>query len=168
LSLRNADNELIAMTTKPIANLNAEGDVESYEIDAYALTVGWHATPPTQSSGAITPTQITDSEQWNVNISLSNNEDKYMGIVSSKVQYNAEGKTDVDTRIIELSNLYPVPFAASENYYISGPTSIIYNNQGTVSRHNEEPFKLYSRYVDDGTKDSNGNIIFKENVLVNE
>lgn len=168
LSLRNADNELIAMTTKPIANFGLDGEVESYEIDAYALSVGWHATPPTQSSGAITPLQIENSEQWNVNVSLSNNSDKYMGIVSSKVQYNTDGKTSVDTRIIELSNLYPVPFASSENYYISGPTSIIYDNQGIVSRHNEEPFKLYSRYVDDGTRDDNGNIIFKENVLVDK
>ena len=41
---------------------------------------------------------------------------------------------------------------SNENYYISGPTAIVYNNQGVLSRLSEDPFKLYSRYEydDDG------------------
>lgn len=46
-------------------------------------------------------------------------------------------------RVLELNTLYPVPYSSSGLYYISGPTSIIYNNQGTVSHMSEDPYCLY-------------------------
>jgi hypothetical protein len=48
----------------------------------------------------------------------------------------------------------------------SGPIDIIYDSQGTVSRFNDEPLTLYSKYVNTGKTDAAGNIIFEENVKV--
>lgn len=168
LSLRDADNNLIPMTTNPIGIPGENGDIEEYEIDAYFLTVGWHGAPPQERRGDIVYNQTDTDKWWNVDVALSTNDNYYQGIIKAQVQYNAEGKTSADTRIIQLSSLYPVPYASSENFYIAGPTAIVYNNQGTISRYNDEPFKLYSRYVDSGEKDSDGNIIFNENVEVED
>jgi hypothetical protein len=99
---------------------------------------------------------------------MSNNDNRYMGIAKATVQYNTDGVDALNDRIIELSYFYPVCYSEDINYYVTGPKSIVYDMQGTVSHFSDEPFKLYSKYVDSGKKDSAGNIIFDENVEVKE
>ena len=159
LSLKNANEELIPMTT----NALSEG-----EDLMYSLSVDWHATPTdsANASGGINLTPVEGSKEWNVNVAMSNNNYKYMGIVSANVQYNAQGKTEIDKRVVKLSYLYPVAYSSDINYMFSGPIDIIYDSQGTVSRFNDEPLTLYSKYVNTGKQDVAGNTIFEENVKV--
>lgn len=160
LSLRNANNELIALNDSAIGSLEDKPD----EINTYQLRIDWYAK--NKSSGSIAISDIENSKIKKLDVANGVNGNKYAGIINAKVSYLTEGKSGIDPRVITLNTLYPVAFSASENYYISGPTTIVYNNQGTVSRLSEEPFKLYSRYVDSKNKDENGNIIFNENVEV--
>lgn len=67
--------------------------------------------------------------------------DKYVGIV--EVGVTAALEKDTERKAI-LTTLYPVPYASNVNCFISGPTVIVYNNQGIVSRLSDEPFKLYN------------------------
>ncbi len=162
LSLRNAENELIEMTDK--LALPEEGEEE---ISPYSLEVKWYAKVKDEDvPSPILYQPIAESKQWSVNIPINKNDNKYMGIAEASVEFQTEGRSEQEKRIIKLSHLYPVAFSDNKHYYMSGPTSIVYNNQGTLSRLNEEPFKLYAKYVDSGKKDSDGNIIFEENVEV--
>ena len=147
VSLRNAEGALIPLKESFVSDEDEDPD----EINTYNLKVNWHArnnvnTDPTTS---LALTDIEDSEVKNLNVSNSTDNNKYSGIINAKVSYLTQGKTETENRVITLSTLYPVAYSSNENYYISGPTTIVYNNQGVLSRLNEEPFKLYSKYVSD-------------------
>jgi hypothetical protein len=47
----------------------------------------------------------------------------------------------------------PYSSAVEAEYYISGPTTIVYNNQGIVSRLTDEPYRLYQHTLDKGDKE---------------
>jgi hypothetical protein len=46
--------------------------------------------------------------------------------------FNTSVNVYINDKYTELSTLYTVPYSNNSNYYISGPTSIIYNNLGTL------------------------------------
>lgn len=158
LTLRNADNEELPMS---LESVESEG--------FYGLTTKWHARhAPSKSTNigsyqtsGIVINDIENSVVKNANISNATDENKYCGILSAKVSFLAkeeeeeagEESATLDTgRRITLNTLYAVPYSQNPEYYISGPTHIVYNNQGVLSRLSEEPFKLYLKYQinDDG------------------
>lgn len=147
VSLRNAEGALIPLKESFVSDEDEDPD----EINTYNLKVNWHARNDvnTDLTTSLALTDIEDSEVKNLNVSNSTDNNKYSGIVNAKVSYLTQGKTETENRVITLSTLYPVAYSSNENYYISGPTTIVYNNQGVLSRLNEEPFKLYSKYVSD-------------------
>lgn len=90
---------------------------------------------------------------------------RYVGIVEVGITAVLDQESG---REALLSALYPVPYASKEDYFISGPTVIVYNNQGVVSRLSDEPFRLYDElgevanqsweigyYYNDGKENSN-------------
>lgn len=162
LTLYNANNEKLDMTT-------GVGDSTGY----YNLTAEWYAcseNAPTLSE--IKNIENSKSKSIEALGVLNNNYDanKYAGIIKASVSYQGVGVNEATNRVITLSSLYSVPYASSEDLYISGPTSIIYNSQGTVSRLSEEPYCLYQHTKDGDIKienqdwslmyyDNNGNLI---------
>lgn len=147
LSLRNAENELITINDSAVGSLADEPNT----INAYQLRVNWHAK--SANSGTIMINDIADSEVKNLEIANGRDSNQYVGILAAKVSYLTTGKTASQPRVITLNTLYPVAFSANEDYYISGPTSIVYDNLGNISRLSEEPFVLYKRYNRNASND---------------
>ena len=80
----------------------------------------------------------------------------YFGILNTKVSFRMK-KTDPDEeeaakrvseyqkyRVVDLNTLYAITYSSSNAYYMSGATTIVYNNQGTVSYVSEDEYKLYT------------------------
>jgi hypothetical protein len=55
--------------------------------------------------------------------------------------------------IVDLQCLYAVPWAAAD-YYLSGPTTVIYNSQGTIDNKTmfDSPYKLFWGYTNQSHK----------------
>lgn len=94
-------------------------------------------------------TNIEGSNDWNIYIHEPNLWNKgedaksFLGIIKTNVSlYN-----DATNRNVTLQTLYPISYAADPNYYISGPTVIVYNNQGTVSRISEAPYQIFKHTI---------------------
>lgn len=49
---------------------------------------------------------------------------------------------------INLVTFYPIPYSASENYYISGATVICYDSQGANPSYYKNPYKLFKNGVE--------------------
>ena len=76
----------------------------------------------------------------------------YFGVINAKVTYyianteesSEEAKVDnyKKSQTVTLNTLVPLTYA-SNNYYMSGATTIVYNNQGTISYMSEDEYLLY-------------------------
>lgn len=138
LSLRDANGDLLTVN-EDIVNIPID---EPEQFVAYDLTVDWWAKDD-QVEQQIGLSNIEDSKSKLITISNEYDADfRYAGIIKGSVSFDEE-LSDGSNRRINLDTMYPVPFSSSSDYYISGPTMIVYNNQGTVSRLNEEPYKLF-------------------------
>ena len=147
LSLRDGSDNVLTMTTQKIViNEGTEDETEEFDIGAYGLEVEWYA-----NNKVIPIPVITDIEDSNEKlVTIENVQDatnKYVGILNAKVSYD-EVLSDGNRRKITLDTLYPVPYASSIDLYMAGPTTIVYNNQGIVSRLSDEPFKLFKHDSD--------------------
>lgn len=150
LALRDASGELIPLNYEPTFEPGEE------QLDMYHLRFKWHARRG-DGVGNLTMDPAPGAEDPQIRVlTVPNRYDAtgYVGIIGAEVSYLAQGNNGSKDRIITLDALYPVPYSADDNYYISGPTMIVYNNQGVVSRLSEEPFRLYSRFGEDGEKDN--------------
>ena len=138
LSLRDANGDLLTVNEN-IVNIPID---EPEQFVAYDLTVDWWAKDD-QVEQQIGLSDIENSKSKLITISNEYDADyRYAGIVKGSVSFD-EKLSDGSNRRINLDTMYPVPFSSNSDYYISGPTMIVYNNQGTVSRLNEEPYKLF-------------------------
>lgn len=147
LTLYNANSEKLDMTT-------GVGDSTGY----YNLTAEWYASSAKAPTlGEIKNIENSKSKSIEALGVLNTNYDtnKYAGIVKASISYQGAGINEATDRVITLSALYSIPYASSEDLYISGPTSIIYNSQGTVSRLSEEPYCLYQHTKDGDIKIEN-------------
>ena len=81
--------------------------------------------------------------------------DHFIGILEVKVKIDLNSTSGSNPK--DLTTLYPVAFATDTNYYIQGATALVYNNAGTVSRLNQNPYKLFKRQAI--VKDTEGNDI---------
>lgn len=150
LTLRNAEGDPIEMSTDAASLPDGEAD----EIITYGLEVGWFAA--SKAAAGLTAEPIEESKSKLVTIANYYDPDtKYVGIVKAKVSFD-EALSNGTNRRINLDTMYSVPFASSSDLYISGPTMIVYNNQGTVSRLCEEPYKLFRHTVDKGDVEEAG------------
>ena len=143
LSLRDANGDLLTVN-EDIVNIPTD---EPEQFVAYDLTVDWWAKDD-QIEQQIGLSNIENSKSKLITISNEYDADfRYTGIVKGSVSFDEE-LSDGSNRRINLDTMYPVPFSSSPDYYISGPTMIVYNNQGTVSRLSEEPYKLFQHTLD--------------------
>ena len=83
------------------------------------------------------------------------------GIGETNIQENADGSI---VRTIELTTLYDIPFASGD-FFIQGPTQIIYNSLGTLDNTSVfgVPYKLFKRLND---IDDEGKIIYSRGVEI--
>ena len=132
LSLKDAEGNLIALDEASRSNPSIEVTPSEDNLNTYNLAIGWHAGR--KNLGVTTAlTNITDVENSEIkNISVQKGAidatSKYIGILKAKISYVTTGKNPDEYRTITLSTLYSVPYSSNENYFISGPTSIVYNN----------------------------------------
>lgn len=150
LSLYNADGELQEMGTDMMSDTTF-----------WNLQTSWHS----KNTGALAMADadpIADSYQRTITIYNDGNNDGlgyddncYVGVAKAEVSLTEEIKNGADSRTITLSTLYPVSWASNPDFYISGPTMIVYNSQGTVSRLSEEPYCLYQHTLDGDIKVEN-------------
>lgn len=134
----------------------------------YGFTVeSWKGLP-----NAFTVTKLydeTDTYIKGLEVKLTENNIKnwnaqtpYFGILNAKVnfrinknEYNEESieKEEEETkrvseyqkyRVVDLNTLYAITYSSSDAYYMSGATSIVYNNQGTLSYVSEDEYLLYT------------------------
>ena len=79
----------------------------------------------------------------------------YFGIINAKVIYTIKNEQTEDSeeekleaydksKTVDLNTLYAITYSANNSYYMSGATSIVYNNQGTVSYISEDEYLLYT------------------------
>lgn len=150
IDLKDANNNSIQML-KTVSSGTGNPEEESANKVGSGLRISFRAptgrTVPEDNYNA-----VENSNTWNLLLSDPSWEQRetikeFIGILEAQVSlYSDEAKRDV-----VLSTLYGVPYSSNPNYYIGGPTMIVYNNQGTVSRVSEEAFKLYSHTPNDTT-----------------
>ena len=160
LSLKDANNETLPITDAIL--LNPEDKIECGE-SGYNLSIQWDLPSPGDQY-ALGIKEIVNSNDKEIFIrenANTINSDKFIGIIKSTVTIDlGENK---ETRPANLIALTPIPYSANSNYYISGPTTIVYNNQGIVSRLSEEPFCLYKHNVENGdskVEDQNWSLVY--------
>lgn len=146
LALRDSENKLIPISSD-YTTLKTTETTADPPIDTYGLTVGWRTHYDNKPSTGVAVSEIADSDMKQITLASSvNSTHKYAGILEAKVSYTTTGKNENSNRTITLNALYPVAYTTNPNYFISGPTVIVYNNQGVLSRLSEDPFVLYNRY----------------------
>ena len=141
-------------------------DVDSMtDNEAYGFSVSsWKGLP-----NAFTTTTLYDEEKKYVkgleikltdaNINSWHKDTPYFGILNAKVSFRikkddpniAKENEEVGRvsdyqkyRVVDLNTLYAITYSSSNAYYMSGATTIVYNNQGTVSYVSEDEYKLYT------------------------
>lgn len=147
LGLRNGDGELLTLNEGFNVSVQNE-NVENEEITTRNLKIKWYASNGKADSVLTLMPTAEGSKERLIEVSRSYDANiPYVGIASATVEFQEE-LSDGTPRTLRLSTMYPIPYASSGSYYISGPTMIVYNNQGTVSRCSDEPFKLFQHTVD--------------------
>lgn len=147
LGLRNGDGELLTLNEGFNVSVQDE-NVENEEITTRNLKIKWYASNGKADSVLTLMPTAEGSKERLIEVSRSYDENiPYVGVASATVEFQEE-LSDGTPRTLRLSTMYPIPYASSGSYYISGPTMIVYNNQGTVSRCSDEPFKLFQHTVD--------------------
>ena len=158
LSLRDADNKLIPLKTASIVipeNIGEEVEENEFKIATYNLQLSWKTHNYELQNSGLTLTPINEENTLYTitvpNPSFGEINVPYVGILNASVMFNEE-LNNKDKRQIRLKTFYPVAYssAVGADYYISGPTTIVYNNQGIVSRLTDEPYRLYQHTLDNG------------------
>lgn len=149
LALRNGDGELLTLN-KGFTIIQDDSDKE--EINTQNLKINWYATNGIADSVLTLLESAEGAKERLVEVSRAYDETiPYVGVASATVEFQEE-LSDGAPRTLRLSTMYPIPYSSSGSYYISGPTMIVYNNQGTVSRCSDEPFKLF-QHTSSGDKE---------------
>lgn len=168
LLLRDSQNNTIDIVDSNVVPPSGEENSEKY---AYGFSVSsWNNLP---NAFTITNIFGEEENSKNIKgltaalngetIETWKKDTPYFGIINAKVNFRLP-KKDHDSqeslenqdenaikeieqyqkyRIVDLNTLYAIPYSASDAYYISGATNIVYNNQGTVSFVSEDEYKLY-------------------------
>lgn len=160
VSLRNADGKLLTLSADTIKDTTSEEEIVTYDFEA-----SWYARSIVDNvNTTISDPADTDQEKIKL-IEIGNQTDRngYVGILNTQVSFDTTGRTELENRKIVLNTLYSVPFSSSEDFYISGPTTIVYDNQGIVSRCSEDPFRLYSRYDDKVVENQVWTLLYYDN-----
>lgn len=160
VSLRNADGKLLTLSADTIKDTASEEEIVTYDFEA-----SWYARSIVDNANTtISDPADTDQEKIKL-IEIGNQTDRngYVGILNTQVSFDTTGRTELENRKIVLNTLYSVPFSSSEDFYISGPTTIVYDNQGIVSRCSEDPFRLYSRYDDKVVENQVWTLLYYDN-----
>ena len=159
LTLRDADNNLIPLDSAAVVVPEyVGGEVEEPEedppIQTYNLQLSWKTHNSILQNSGLTLTPVGE-DKTTYSITIPNPQFgtgiPYVGILNASVMFNEE-LSNGEERQIRLKTFYPVAYssAVEAEYYISGPTTIVYDNQGVVSRLTDEPYKLYQHTLENG------------------
>lgn len=140
LTLRNGDGELITLNEGFNVSINKEDSTE--EITTANLKINLYATNGQSGTTLALLESEEGSKERLIEVAPKYGTIPYVGIAKASVEY-PEKLSDGSNRTLRLSTLYPIPYSSSPNYYISGPTMIVYDNKGVVSRLSDEPYKLF-------------------------
>lgn len=156
VTLRNGDGELIALNeeafTFPNTSSSEQLEDTNEEITTNNFKIGWHAVNGNGTTVSIFGNTEDNKEQLLEISPVYSDNTPYVGIIKASVEYPEE-LSDGAKRTLRLSTVYPIPYSSASgeygaDYYISGPTMIIYDNQGVVSRCSDEPYKLFQHTID--------------------
>lgn len=159
VTLRNGDGELIALNEDSFIFPNTTEeenkleDAPDEEVTTTNFKYGWYALNGNNSAVSLVPAAEGSKEQL-LEISPEYGSIPYVGIVKTSVEYPEE-LSDGSSRVLRLNTVYPVPYSSSKDYYISGPTTIIYDNQGVISRCSDEPYKLFQHTTEGDIEETN-------------
>lgn len=137
LSLRDFNNESIDI----IKGQTGDGSATGLEVDwlyQYSGTLKPQTVGESKITGITIPKGCSGIVKATVNFKLSSD--------AAKEENNEEaGVTVTKKRTVALETARAIPWAAG-NYYISGPTSIVYNSLGTIDNKSmfDNPYKLYA------------------------
>lgn len=140
LTLRNGDGELLTLNEGFNVSINKEDTTE--EITTANLKINLYATNGQSGTTLALLESEEGSKERLIEVAPKYGTIPYVGIAKASVEY-PEKLSDGSNRTLRLSTLYPIPYSSSPNYYISGPTMIVYDNKGVVSRLSDEPYKLF-------------------------
>lgn len=93
---------------------------------------------------------LSENKDFNLNIFADTNEVTGINIATNKcgILKTIVGLSnpDQDGKFMDLTSLYPVPYSNNPDYYISGPTHIIYNSLGTLDNMSmfNQKYRLWS------------------------
>lgn len=151
LHLEDAEGNLITMST--------EGLPEEESETAYGLKVSSVMSRVVSGSeyaeaGSVAPScsnaaNTTEAERWTLTAEKNNfgiyQATASIGIATKEIDKQGNEKV-VKTRYVDLTAWFSVPWTADGGYYLSGPTSIVYNNLGTLDNTiaYQTPYKLFN------------------------
>ena len=77
----------------------------------------------------------------------NDNTSNFGGILKCKVNQNINfsDTNEAQNKNIELISYMPIPYAKTENYYIEGPSMILYDSSGGNPQYYKKPYKLYDK-----------------------
>lgn len=159
VTLRNGDGELIALNEDSFIFPNTTEeenkleDAPDEEVTTTNFKYGWYALNGNNSAVSLVPA-VEGSKEQLLEISPEYGSIPYVGIVKTSVEYPEE-LSDGSSRVLRLNTVYPIPYSSSKDYYISGPTTIVYDNQGVVSRCSDEPYKLFQHTTEGDIEETN-------------
>ena len=169
LSVVPSGSQVSIMENKPLQLKVGLRDYNNREIDivdarqavggdkAYGFEiVDWERSP---NAFMVSETIYDDTNTYIKGLKISINKSKkwdttrpYFGVMNAKVTYYIANEIEEDeekevtnydkSKTVTLNTLVPLTYA-SGNYYMSGATTIVYNNQGTVSYMSEDEYLLY-------------------------
>lgn len=155
LHLEDAEGELVPLST---ASLPTEASEKAYGLKITTVmsrvadgTDKEKGAPSLSNEG-----NAAEAERWTLTANVKNygiyKASASIGINTIEKDENNDDKV-VKTRYVDLVAWFSVPWSAGQNgniekpgYYLSGPTSIIYNNLGTLdsTAAYQTPYKLFS------------------------
>lgn len=155
LHLQDAEGKLIPLSTE---DLPTEASEKAYELKIIPVMSrvaagGDSAVPSLSKEGS-----LAETDRWTLTAEKNNygiyKASASIGINTIQKDENEEDRV-VKTRYVDLIAWFNVPWSAGKNgsndpekpgYYLSGPTSIIYNNLGTLDNTAayQTPYKLFN------------------------
>lgn len=143
VSLRDANGEEMAMSYSADASSDVTFSLEGNAANQYNVTP-INTTVYRDSNGVADDSTKISSIDFYINKKDGQvlfPGQKYCAILKVEVKKQLPNYgTDKTT----LTTYFPIPFAANENYYIEGASTVVYDGSGGEPQYYKEPYKLFS------------------------
>lgn len=129
-------------------NLQVQTIFSDYNGEALELpgvTWGWEGPEAPHKDGGVGFVFATVADQPLDIRDIQYRGNYYYNIVTASVPWGKINPTVTSDQTLNLVGIKAVPYATDANYYIQGPSTIIYNDLGTNPIYENTPYKLFSR-----------------------